>query len=143
MRPECNFFQFEENAHGGASAIGQFVSSDSKGGGSFGGMGGGGGHGGGAGYGQVPVDSVTFLFHFCVIRGFTIYTQVLLSFILCTMSVKGCDPWNWVTFRSILATFEASNTSGAIGSLAKNTTGKKVTIAGTLCIIVGFAIFIL
>ena len=44
------FEQFEENAHGGASAIGQFVSSDSKGGGSFGGVGGG-GHGGG--YGQV------------------------------------------------------------------------------------------
>ena len=75
MRPECNFFQFEENAHGGASAIGQFVSSDSKGGGSFGGMGGGGGHGGGAGYGQVPVDSVTILFHVCVIRGLTIYTR--------------------------------------------------------------------
>ena len=39
--------QFEENAHGGAAAIGQFVSGDSKGGGSMGSMGIGGGGGGG------------------------------------------------------------------------------------------------
>ena len=38
--------QFEENAHGGASAIGQFVAGDSKGGGSMGSMGIGGGGGG-------------------------------------------------------------------------------------------------
>ena len=41
--------QFEENAHGGSSAIGQFVSADSKGGGTLGGMGGGGGGGFGPG----------------------------------------------------------------------------------------------
>ena len=38
--------QFEENAHGGASALGQFVSGDTKGGGSMGSMGIGGGGGG-------------------------------------------------------------------------------------------------
>lgn len=47
--------QFEENAHGGSSAIGQFVSSDSKGGGTLsdrvGGGPGGGGYGRGASYG--------------------------------------------------------------------------------------------
>ena len=37
--------QFEENAHGGSSAIGQFVSSESKGGGSFSFGNGGGGRG--------------------------------------------------------------------------------------------------
>ena len=44
--------QFEENAHGGASALGQFVSGDSKGGGSMGSMGIGGGGGGGGGGGR-------------------------------------------------------------------------------------------
>lgn len=62
--------QFEENAHGGSSAIGTFVSGDTKGGG-LGGAGGGGGGGGGGmlrggpmSYGGISGKSI--FFHFCL-----------------------------------------------------------------------------